>query len=179
MIIWCSTYSLSSRTFLLVSKVCATEYLRPDPFPMDYDYNRKAFRSTRTLTGLEPLAFVYCSCILLELGLKQHLGFVNTLNNGGHNLPKLLQQVSVRHPQHKVVCDALKTQLEGALMGIFCQGKKGAMQKVPPSSYPHIRYIRHSSDWPMDATTDAELASLKGLIERIFNHLTKSVKWQL
>lgn len=146
---------------------------------MDYEYNRKAFRAFRNAQSTEILPHVYLSCILLELALKQYLGLVKHTGNGGHNLPRLLQQLSIRHPRQKIVCDALMISLGNCLSSLYCQGKSGQPQRVPASSYPHLRYIRHTSDWQTEASTDDEIRNLKGIVDRIVNHLSKSVNISL
>ena len=78
---------------------------------MDYDYNRKAFRSVSKAVGIEPLAAAYSSCVLLELSLKQHLALISSTGNGGHNLPYLLQRVGLQHKRYLSLCNALQQQL--------------------------------------------------------------------
>jgi len=143
---------------------------------MPFDYNRNVFRAVRGVPGVAPLAAAYCSCILLELSLKQYLGLIGTPQGGGHNLPHLLNRIGARHPQHKPICNVLRTQLENIASGIFCQGNDGNPKRVVASAYPNIRYVRHDSDWTQDCTSDDKIANLKAHLDRIINFLTKSIK---
>ena len=142
---------------------------------MEYDFNRKAFRSLRTAYGVDPLAVLYGSCVLIELGLKQNLGLLSTSSNTGHNIPALLHRVSVSYTMHRSVCNVLKTKFETELNAIFCHGRGGNPQMVPSSSYPYLRYIRHSTDWLNDSSTDADIQNLNALVDRIINFLTHTV----
>jgi hypothetical protein len=138
---------------------------------MNYDFNRKAFRSLRSVPGLEPLAVIYGGCVLLELSLKQHLGLVQGVCNAGHDLPQLLHRTSLLQPKLSIPCLTLKTQLENQLNALFTQGRDGNPRPIPAQSYPYLRYLRHDSDWSKDASNDSQIVALRGLIDRIINLL--------
>lgn len=142
--------------------------------PMDYDYNRLAFRSVVNAPTVEPLAATYCACVLLELGLKQHLKLCSTSLNGGHDLPQLLQRVSNRTPRVSPVVNSLQAQLAFSIAKLISQGKSGQARTVPANSYPHIRYLRHSQDWPAQHSSEADLKSLQQILKRISHYLTTS-----
>ncbi len=139
---------------------------------MDYAYNRRAFRSVRNASNIEPLALVYCELVLTELGIKESLRFCQTPHNGGHNLPQLIQRVALRNPRAGVALNSLQVQLASALTALFSQSKLGTARNVPATSYPHIRYLRHSSDWPSQCSSDADLTALSSLMKRIMHLLT-------
>ncbi len=142
---------------------------------MHYDYNRTAFRSVSVATGVAPLAMAYCSCVLLELSLKQHLGLVATRGNGGHDLPTLIQRLGLAHSHHRATCSSLQAQLSRVLVSLHSQGRDGTARAVPSSSYPYMRYLRHSSDWGNSANSDAEIATLLSVVKRITFFLKNSV----
>ena len=142
---------------------------------MHFDHNRAAFRSVRSATGVAPLVVAYCSCILLELGLKQHLNLITTANTAGHNLPYLIQRLGLAHSRHRVTCIALQSQLTDCLRGLQSQGKNGLPSPVPPNAYPHLRYLRHNSDWVAQASSDTDIALLNALLHRIISFTQSSI----
>jgi len=142
---------------------------------MDYDYNRAAFRSVCEAAGVHSLAVVYCSCVLIELSLKQHLGLTSTPLNSGHDLPQLIHRLGMRNGKYQSVCNALQRQLSDAIRVLVSQGKSGAARNVPSNSYPHLRYLRHSSDWPSGCSSEHQLAALKALLQRIISFLRRQI----
>jgi hypothetical protein len=142
---------------------------------MDYDYNRSAFRSVIKAAGIHPLAVAYCSCVLLELSIKQHLALCSSADNGGHNLPALLQRIGLRHARYLAVCNALQRQLADSLRILCSQGRKGTPRTVPSGSFPHIRYLRHQSDWELPRSPDGDVAALNAILQRIISFLTSSI----
>lgn len=142
---------------------------------MNYDYNRKAFRSVCKATGIEPLAATYCSCVLLELSLKQHLNLTASASNGGHDLPALVHRVGQIHSRHAVVCNALQRQLGDSLGKLYSQSRMGVPRSVPMNSYPYIRYLRHDSDWPSDCTSEGDLVALHALLQRVISVLAYTI----
>lgn len=134
---------------------------------MDYAYNRKAFRSVYVAPGVEPLAIAYCELVLTELALKENLSFCQTAQNGGHDLPQLIHRVAIRNPSVGISLNALRVQLASALSALFSQSKNGTARNVPSNSYPHIRYLRHISDWPTHSSSDADLLRVSTLMKRI------------
>ena len=153
------------------SRVCNTFKV----LEMNYDYNRKAFRSVCAASGIEPLATSYCACILLELSLKQHLNLVSTVSNSGHDLSALILRLGQAHRKHAATCNSLQSQLGYALRNLYSQGRNGVARTVPPNSYPHIRYLRHSSDWLSDCSSDVEVVALKSLLQRIITYFSYTI----
>jgi hypothetical protein len=143
---------------------------------MDYDYNRAAFRTVCQSSGIHPLALKYCSCVLLELSLKQHLNLTSTSGNGGHNLPELVALLGNQHPRYRMSCNALQQQLANSLRRLQSQGKRGQAGSIPSRSYPNMRYLRHSSDWAVDCSTDQDLISLLSLVQRLNSFLLKTMR---
>lgn len=143
---------------------------------MEYDCNRRAFRQAFGLQGVDTFLSAYNGCILLELSLKQALGLTESPNNGGHDLLHLINQVARRSSKHTHACRAFNAQIVNASKKLICQGKNGTPAAMPPSSYPHIRYLRHSTDWTDNATQDEDIERFLALIQRIVNYLQSTVK---
>ncbi len=142
---------------------------------MNYDYNRAAFRSVCTASGIHPLASAYCTCVLIELGLKEHLGLILASSNGGHDLPWLISRIGLISPKNKSTCSALQSQLQTALVKLFSQHKDGTAKSIPGRSYPHLRYLRHASDWPSQSSPDSDINDLNSLLKRIFSFLRTKI----
>jgi hypothetical protein len=143
---------------------------------MDYDYNKKVFGNAFGSTSIDSLIAAYTGCIVLELSLKQALGLVHTNSNGGHDLRLLINRLAQINPKHSHAYKAFDAQLVNTSKKIICQGRNGTPLSMPPSSYPHIRYVRHSSDWTSSSTSDADIDQFLGLIQRIINHLKTVTK---
>ena len=134
---------------------------------MDYDYNRDMFRHIHRSTSLPLLVRTYGTCVLLELSLKQHLGLVSTAHNAGHDLPQLIRKLGQAHPKSAAGCNALQKQLADSLKKLYCQGRGGTPQKVPPHSYPYMRYLRHANDWPTNSTIESDIVKLDAILQGI------------
>jgi hypothetical protein len=142
---------------------------------MYFDHNRLAFRSVRSAPGVAPLVIAYCSCVLLELSLKQHLNLTITANNIGHDLPQLIQRLGLTHVRQRPTCSALQVQLADCLRRLCVQGKNGSPSRVPPNSYPHLRYLRHVTDWNSETSSDSDVKTLVALLNRIISFVQSSV----
>jgi len=143
---------------------------------MEYYYNRNAFRTATNAPGVAPLVLAYCSCILLELSIKQHLGMVSAGSNSGHNLPYLVQRLGLTYSRYRPLCSALQMQLGDALRNLHSQGKDGAPRAIPSDSYPYIRYLRHNSDWAAPSSSDADIMALNGLLNRIISLIRNQLR---
>lgn len=145
---------------------------------MTYAFNRSQFLQIcgGGGTAIPPLAVAYCSLVLIELSLKDHLRLVSGTGNGGHDLPTLMNQLGTGlRGADKGTCNSLSTQLQNALSRMWCQGRQGRPQRVPSHSYPYIRYLRHVSGWPADRSTDADLAHLISVIASIRHFLAARI----
>ena len=138
---------------------------------MHFDYNRVSFRSVVNAPGVHSLAVAYCSCVLLELSLKQHLNLASC----GHDLPHLILRLGLAHRRHQTACNALQRQLSDALRKLFCQDKNGSHKPVPSHSYPYIRNLRNSSDWTSFSSSDTDLLNLENLLQRIISYLSTQI----
>lgn len=140
---------------------------------MNYAYNRTAFRSVCDTPGVHPLATAYCHCVLMELSLKQYLAVSASPVNEGHDLPTLIQRVGLKNRRYLGFCNALQRQLADALRGLHSQGKDGGACIIPSRSYPHLRYLRHESNWPSPCNSDTDIDALNNLLKRI-THLFRN-----
>jgi hypothetical protein len=137
---------------------------------MPYGYNRNAFQAGCN-EPLPVLLRTYCSLVALELGLKDFLGLLESPDNAGHDLPDLLNQVKQRERRTCASINSIQTQLRHQLTAIRCQGRTGVPQSIPAQSYPNIRYMRHSDDWPADHSTDQQLHAVLGTVRKLISSL--------
>jgi hypothetical protein len=137
---------------------------------MPYSYNRSAFRAGAD-DSLPILLRTYCSLVALELGLKDFLGLQESPGNAGHDLPDLLNQVKQRNRRSCGSINSIQTQLRNQLTAIRCQGKAGVPHSIPAQSYPHIRYMRHTSDWQTDFSTDQQLHAVLSTVRKLVSSL--------
>jgi hypothetical protein len=138
---------------------------------MAYTYNRNAFKAGRA-ESLPILLRTYCSLVALELGLKDVLGLPESPDNAGHDLPDLLNQLKKQNKRATPSINCIQTQLRNQLTAIRCQGIRGMAQSVPAQSYPHIRYMRHSTDWQSDSSTDHQLRVVLSTVGKLVSSLT-------
>ena len=144
---------------------------------MSYAYNKATFRSARASAGAPALLRIYCSLVVMELGLKEYLGLMNTPQNAGHDVPRLLTLFQVQLPAtnySRVMLGVKITQMRGRMSKMYCQGKDGNCQFLPAESYPYLRYVRHDSDWPNSNCADADIDSLGTVVEDVFSFLKRS-----
>lgn len=143
---------------------------------MPYTYNRNAFRiSLAAGAALPVLLQAYSTMVCLELFLKEHLPTVGLTAPQGHNVPELLRLLAqVLPPLNAATMNSLSTQLGGKLSSLWCEDKAGGPCKVKATSYPYVRYLRHSSDWSAPHSTDADIADLFNVIAQILHELSKT-----
>ena len=75
----------------------------------------------------------------------------------GHDVPGMLADIGEA---------ALSVQLSGKISALKCTARDGTEAPVVPSVYPHMRYLRHETDFP-GAVKDADLNSALDLIPDI------------
>jgi hypothetical protein len=87
----------------------------------------------------------------------------------GHNLPEMLRHAAFtsRVAQRPIV--SLVAQLETQLRGLFCQDKAQNPVALDPQNYPHMRYLRHASDWPgsVQVSTNTQLHAVLTILDQI------------
>lgn len=134
---------------------------------MSYSYNRKSFESSSSSALAIPILLEsYCLCVRIELALKEHLRLMNSSRNGGHDIPNLLQQLSISLlGPDRAKCNALMIQFQNSIGRLWFQGISGSPCQVPNKSYPNIRYIRHNSDWPSPHSTDMDIENMNRTVK--------------
>lgn len=144
---------------------------------MAFTYNRSAFRAPVTAPNLpcSPLLGAYVTLVALELFLKDYL----TLHVAGvptsHDVPKLLKTLAGHlGGKHAGPISSMALQLSTKLASLWCKGRDGNATPVPSNSYPHMRYLRHDSDWGSSASTDEELDRVLMLSKQIIHTLHKA-----
>ena len=137
---------------------------------MPYSCNQSAFKAGGD-DSLPVLLRTYCCLVALELGLKDFLGLSESPGNAGHDLPDLLNQVKQRNRRACASINSIQTQLRNQLTSIRCQGRAGSPQSMPAQSYPHIRYMRHTTDWQSDYSTDRQLHAVLSTVRKLVSSL--------
>jgi len=135
---------------------------------MPYSINSASFRSVRHAHGVGLLAKCYATCVHLELCLKSDPNPLSQAGRLGHNVPEMLRQVAAT-PVAKRTIVSLAAQLETHLRNLHCQDPSQNAAKVDSRNYPHIRYLRHTSDWPgsPDVSSDSELYAVLTILDQI------------
>jgi hypothetical protein len=113
--------------------------------------------------------------VCLELFLKEHLPTVGQAAPQNHNVPEMLRLLAqTLPPPNAATLNSLSMQLGGKLSSLWCEDKAGGPCNVKATSYPYVRYLRHSSDWPAPHSNDADIADLFNVIAQILHELSKS-----
>lgn len=126
-------------------------------------YNRTAFHSMLASIGVPTLLRAYCGMVVLELALKDRLGLVNI----GHDIPEMLHRLSSGNPSLRAALNVLRSDLTNKLAKLYATKIDGTTVRVSPQSYPNVRYLRHTSDWPNDASTDDEIEELRICVDQV------------
>ncbi len=122
--------------------------------------NRRAFG---TVDASSPLLQLYCRFVALELALKD-LGVPKAqFQQGGHNVFRAIDSLSTIPNPVKTSLATIQTQLSR----LFCDDGR----RVTPEKYPDLRYLRHTSDFTTDASTDADLNEALRLINALIADL--------
>lgn len=131
-------------------------------------YNRTAFRPGRldVTPQSSPLLSSYCRLVSIEMLLKDHLRHLGETVANTHDVPRMLTHLASKAPPKAALLNGLNTALKAGLTRLWCEGKSGT-QMVPASSYPHIRYIRHDSDFTSDCSPDRDIHDLEVLTQQI------------
>jgi hypothetical protein len=93
--------------------------------------------------GTQILLRLYCNLISIELRLKD----ARPQWQSGHDIGSMLADIGEA---------ALSVQLRTKLSALKCTARDGTEVPVDPAQYPHIRYLRHETDFP-GAVKDADL----------------------
>lgn len=132
---------------------------------MRHTYNKAAFTSGAISTN--SLLSLYCSLVVLELALKEHLYQTSPNWKTGHRIIDWLNELGET---------SLSMQLSTKLSALYCTALSGTEVSVRPDKYPDIRYIRHESDFP-GKSTDTQIKDALDIIKDIRTSLiAKGVK---
>lgn len=126
-------------------------------------YNRSAFHSVAANTTSPALIRAYCGMVVVELALKDHLGIANL----GHDLPEMLRRLGNNNGGLRAALNQHRCDLTNKLAALHSSKIDGSVGRVSAQSYPNIRYLRHTSDWPINASTDSDIEALRVCIDRI------------
>ena len=116
---------------------------------MAHKYPRVAFGEIVARIDLPPLPRLYAALVTLELALKDdHQGSTGNWTMG-HDVPTMMAKFD----------GSLATTLGDAIVILRCTDRFGGNSPVSRNNYPHMRYLRHNSDFPPPptATQDAEI----------------------
>jgi hypothetical protein len=106
---------------------------------MSHSYARQSFNSVGTDAGLPAIVRLYSSLVTLELMLKDAIAVDAGHWVSGHDVHTLM-----------VTFDAglavLATNLRTGIGTLYCTDKNGNPSLVSGQAYPHLRYLRHSTD---------------------------------
>jgi hypothetical protein len=128
---------------------------------MPAHFNIAAFRATASILGVNHLAKAYCTCVHIELALKE----VAPAGRWGHDIGAMLQRIQAHTPALTSRLPAHAAQFRSAINRLWCQSIKGLPEKARTDKYPDIRYVRHSSDWPTEASNDVDIQYLNSTLE--------------
>ncbi|MBY5921728.1 hypothetical protein [Ferrimonas balearica] len=125
---------------------------------MSFNYNIKSFSGK--CTSSTTLREAYNTIVHIELLLKTELINQGTTANG-HNIGLLIGQLgSTSNPNlPDATVNTYNADLEHSISKMICHGLDGQPTTVPIRSYPHMRYIRHISDWGT-GTSDSQLTDV-------------------
>lgn len=129
---------------------------------MPCSHNRAAFKAA-TANTLPTLIRTYSGLVLLELALKESLGIANL----GHDIPLMLQRLATKNRPQAAALNQQRSDITNKLIAIRTTRKDNSIAYVRSAAYPDLRYIRHSSDWKSDASTDKEIEDLRICIDRL------------
>lgn len=144
---------------------------------MGFTYNRAAFRAP-ILTPVAPcptLLGAYISLVAIELFLKDHLQqYVNRVP-ATHDVPKMLKTLATHvDVKYSGAFTSMATQLATRLANLWCAAKDGSPSAVPSANFPYIRYVRHSSDWEISASSDSDLNHVLVVSNQIIHTIFKA-----
>lgn len=120
----------------------------------------------------------YLILISVELALKDAAFKGRT----SHDVPGMLLHAAqspsiITKPGIEVQLRGLATTLSNSLNAINCVGVDGNAERVPTSSYPHLRYCRFEGDWGGDKETSAlKVAQLLHDCNNLFSVLRRISK---
>jgi hypothetical protein len=113
---------------------------------MPHAYPRAAFQALVADNNLPPLARLYAALVTLELALKDDHQMSSGNWTAGHDVPTMMGNFDA----------SLATTLGNALGSLRCTDKHGNDSPIASALYPHMRYLRHESDFPPPPIASSE-----------------------
>jgi len=126
------------------------------------EYNKAGFRAAATGES-HALPRVYCGLVLIELALKDNLNVPGLK----HDLPIMLRKVSLANRSHKAAINQHICELTNRLAVLHVSAVDGSPSRARATAYPDIRYVRHTSDWTEQFSTDKEIEDLRICVGKI------------
>jgi hypothetical protein len=130
---------------------------------MPLTFNISAFKGTAALVGCSPLVKAYCTCVQIEIALKE----VAPPGNWGHDVAGMLERIQAHTPVSTGQLFGYAASYRTVMKMLWCRSKGGGADRVSPLNYPAIRYLRHSSDWSSDASADADIQRLNSNLQML------------
>ena len=137
---------------------------------MPHTHNRTAFRAAAA-SNLPSLIRAYCGLVLLELAIKERLGPPNQ----GHDLPVMLLRLAQQNKPQSAALNQQRSDLTNKLSILYATRLDESAGRVRASAYPDLRYLRHVSDWPSEASTDQQIENLRICVDRLRSYLKSNV----
>lgn len=128
---------------------------------MRHSYNQQSFQIGASNSS-NPLLCLYCSLVVLELSIKDHLHQSGSWRKGHSIIDWLTNELGET---------SLGTQLDSKLSALYCTCRDGTEVNVEANRYPDIRYLRHENDFP-GKSTDDQLKEALEIIKDIRTSLT-------
>lgn len=128
-------------------------------------YRRSNRASFLGRPGSSSLAKNYGKLVAIEIAMKDHMGAAATASYS-HNLPHILVQyagekATAMPPIPGGALQSKSIQLANLLRSLTCMDKQGTRMKVPPHSYPYMRYVMHELDG--NDLTDAKETDIEAI----------------
>jgi hypothetical protein len=123
---------------------------------MPHSYNQQSFQIGASNSS-NPLLCLYCSLVVLELSIKDHLYKSGSWRKGHRIIDWLTTDLGET---------SLGTQLDSKLSALCCTCINGTEVNVSADRYPDIRYLRHENDFP-GKSTDTQLKEVLDIIKDI------------
>jgi hypothetical protein len=139
---------------------------------MPFAYNVIAFRAISEGAGGSSLVRAYCGLMVIELCIKDVL----SCHGLKHDIQRMLQRLGQEHPpatRNRGALNSLASRLSNVLSALPCQSLANSASMVRPTVFPDMRYIRHNSDWSAPTCSDAELDTLRRLVDELRHFLRK------
>jgi len=99
---------------------------------------------------------LYCSLVIIELGLKDQ----RTPWPQGHAVQRWLNELN------DAGLNSFTYQLATELQSLTCTDRSGSEAQVALDHYPDLRYLRHETDFP-GRSTDANIGRALAIVEQI------------